>query len=115
MGKGSAVAPGEKQGKTWERVSVEKRHCQVNEKNHHISEDLEAEKLTCAPRTWEGKEGGSQYKEELLSRQTTHDGVVSSGRPGFLAALQEMPQREGGLQAERPAPSLAGCGTAQIT
>lgn len=90
---------------------MEKRNCQVNEKNHHISEDLEAEKLTCAPRTWEGKEGGSQYKEELSNRQTTHDGVVSSGRPGFLAALQEMLQREGESEAERPAQSVAGCGT----
>lgn len=42
---------------------MEKRNCQGHEKNHHISEDLEAEKLMCAPRTWEGKDGGSQYKE----------------------------------------------------
>lgn len=42
---------------------MEKSNCQVHEKNHHISEDLGAEKLTCAPRTWEGKDGGSLYTE----------------------------------------------------
>lgn len=62
---------------------MEKRNFQVHEKNHHISEALEAEKLTCAPSTWEGKDGGSQYTEGSRTDRPPMMGWSPQDAPGF--------------------------------
>lgn len=88
VGEESEVASWAKQGRTGGRFSLRMRKITPSLRGY-----VRPRSRGVTPGTWEGKDGGAQYKDELSNPRL---GALL-GRPWVPGRLQEMLQREGGV------------------